>query len=52
VKLREAIFGNVGTIICFKVGIGTAEVLAKEFYPKFKKEDLINLEKYRFCLKL
>lgn len=51
-KLREAIFGNVGTIICFKVGIEDAEVLAKEFYPEFKKEDLINLEKYRVYLKM
>lgn len=32
-KLRDAIFGNVGTIITFKVGIEDAEILQKEFYP-------------------
>jgi type IV secretory pathway TraG/TraD family ATPase VirD4 len=51
-KLREAIFGNVGTIICFKVGIEDAEVLVKEFFPEFKKEHLINLDKYRIYLKM
>jgi type IV secretory pathway TraG/TraD family ATPase VirD4 len=51
-KLREAIFGNVGTIICFKVGIEDAELLEKEFYPEFKKEDLIKLDKYRIYLKI
>lgn len=51
-KLREAIFGNVGTIIAFKVGIDDAEILEKEFSPEFKKEDLINLDKYRMYLKI
>lgn len=49
-KLREAIFGNLGTIICFKVGIEDVEILEKEFYPEFKKEDLINLDKFRIYL--
>jgi hypothetical protein len=51
-KLREAIFGNVGTMIYFKVGIEDAEILTKEFYPEFKKEDLINLKKFRIYLKM
>jgi type IV secretory pathway TraG/TraD family ATPase VirD4 len=51
-KLREAIIGNVGTIICFKVGIEDADILEKEFYPEFGKEDLINLGKYRIYLKM
>ncbi|MDI6807217.1 MAG: type IV secretion system DNA-binding domain-containing protein, partial [Candidatus Aenigmarchaeota archaeon] len=51
-KLREAIFGNVGTIICFKGGIEDAEILEKEFCPEFKKEDLLNLDKYRIYLKM
>jgi type IV secretory pathway TraG/TraD family ATPase VirD4 len=51
-KLREAILGNVGTIICFKVGVKDAEVLAKEFYPEFKKKHLINLKKYKVYLKM
>jgi len=51
-KLREAIFGNVGTLICFKIGIEDAEILAKEFYPEFKKENLTNLDKYSIYLKM
>jgi type IV secretory pathway TraG/TraD family ATPase VirD4 len=51
-KLREAIFGNVGTVICFKVGIEDAELFEKEFYPEFKRGDLINLDKYRIYLRM
>jgi hypothetical protein len=42
----------VGTVICFKVGVEDAEVLAKEFHPEFKKEDLANLEKFRIYLRM
>ena len=51
-KLREAIFENVGTAIYFKVGIGDAEILEREFYPEFKKEDVVNLFKYKVYLKI
>lgn len=51
-KMREAIFGNIGTIIVFKVGVEDAEILEKEFYPEFKKEDLINLDKYKVYIKM
>jgi len=51
-KLKEAILGNVGTTICFKVGIEDAQILEKEFYPEFKREDLINLDNYKIYLKM
>ncbi len=51
-KVRGAIFGNVGTIISFKVGLEDAKFLAEEFYPKFSQEDLINLPCYSIYLKL
>jgi len=51
-KIRGAIFGNVGTIISFRVGIDDAEHLAKQFYPIFKENDLINLPNYHIYLKL
>jgi hypothetical protein len=51
-KIRKAIFGNIGTIIAFKVGPDDAEFLEKEFHPEFKKEDLINLDKYRIYVKM
>ncbi len=51
-KVRGAIFGNVGTIISFKVGLEDAKFLAEEFYPVFNQEDLINLPCYSIYLKL
>ncbi|MFA5143738.1 MAG: type IV secretion system DNA-binding domain-containing protein [Candidatus Omnitrophota bacterium] len=51
-KVRGAIFGNVGTIISFKVGLEDAKFLAVEFYPVFNQEDLINLPCYSIYLKL
>jgi len=51
-KVRDAVFGNVGTIICFRVGAEDAEWLEKEFVPEFTAEDLVNLGKYNIYLKL
>ena len=51
-KVRDAIFGNVGTLVSFKVGLEDAKFLAEEFYPKFSQEDLINLPCYSIYLKL
>lgn len=50
--VRAAIFGNVGTIIAFRVGAEDAEVLEKEFSPEFTAEDIVNLAKYNIYLKL
>jgi type IV secretory pathway TraG/TraD family ATPase VirD4 len=50
--VRDAILGNAGTIISFRLGVTDAEVLAKEFYPEFSVEDLINLPNYNIYLKL
>jgi len=51
-RVRDAVFGNVGTIIVFRVGAEDAEFLEKEFAPEFTSQDLINLEKYHICIKL
>lgn len=51
-RIRSAIFGNVGTMIAFRVGAADADYLAKEFYPIFNDEDLINLPKYSMFLKM
>jgi hypothetical protein len=50
--VRPAIFGNVGTIVCFRVGAADAEFLANEFAPDFTANDLVNLAKYDIYLKL
>jgi CxxC-x17-CxxC domain-containing protein len=51
-EVAAAVFGNVGTIISFRVGASDAEHLAKEFAPVFVEEDIINLAKYEVYLKL
>jgi len=51
-KVRDAVFGNVGTLVCFRVGAEDAEFLEKEFAPDFTAEDLVNLAKYNIYLKL
>jgi hypothetical protein len=43
-EVKNAVFGNVGTIVSFKVGVSDAEFLEKEFEPIFNQKDLINLE--------
>jgi len=48
----DAVFGNVGTIISFRVGAEDAEYLEKEFTPEFFAQDLVNLAKYNIYLKL
>jgi hypothetical protein len=42
-EVRNAVFGNVGTTIAFRVGPFDAEVLETIFFPTFTKEDLVNL---------
>ena len=51
-EVRDAIFGNVGTLISFRVGAADAEWLEKEFEPIFMMNDLVNLAKYDIYLKL
>ena len=50
--VSDAVFGNVGTIITFRVGATDAEFLEKEFEPVFMMNDLVNLAKYDIYLKL
>ena len=51
-KVKPAVFGNVGTMVVFRVGATDAEELVKEFTPTFTEEDLVNLPKYEMYLKL
>jgi len=50
--VRDAVFGNVGTIVSFRVGAADAEFLEKEFEPVFMLNDLVNLPKYNVYMKL
>ena len=51
-KIRDAVFGNVGTLVSFRVGVEDAEFLAKEFAPVFNAYDLINIELRQAYVKL
>lgn len=51
-RVRTAIFGNVGTLISFRVGARDAEYLARELYPVFRDSDLVHLPRYAMYLKL
>ena len=50
--IRDAVFGNVGTWVNFKIGPEDAEIMEKEFSPVFNQYDLINIEKYTVYIKL
>jgi hypothetical protein len=51
-EILKAVFGNVGTILSFRVGNEDAEILAKYFAPVFSASDLINLDNFNAYLKL
>lgn len=51
-KVRDAVFGNVGTMVVFRVGAADAEYLETEFEPSFAPTDIVNLPKYHVILKL
>lgn len=50
-EVKNAIFGNVGTIGCFRVGVTDANYLAREFAPVFTEDDLLNVERYHAFMK-
>jgi len=50
--VANAVFGNVGTLICFRVGAGDAEALQREFVPVFEAPDLTNLDNYNIYIKM
>ena len=50
--VKDAVFGNVGTMVVFRVGAADAEFLEKEFEPEFEMNDLINLGFANIYLKL
>lgn len=46
-KIREAIIGNVGTVISGRIGVTDAELMVKRFQPVFEAEDLIKMPNYQ-----
>ncbi|MCA1623776.1 MAG: type IV secretion system DNA-binding domain-containing protein, partial [Acidobacteria bacterium] len=52
IPIRDAILGNAGTIIIFRIGANDAEVLSQEFAPEFSITDFTNLPNYHIYLKM
>lgn len=51
-RIRDSVFGNVGTQIAFRIGADDAEFMAKQFAPTFNEHDLINIPKYNAYTRL
>jgi hypothetical protein len=51
-EVTDAVFGNIGTMVCFTLGQQDAHVLARELVPVFEEDDLINMERFHIYLKL
>ena len=50
-EVKNAVFGNVGTIVAFRVGVTDANYLQHEFTPTFAEDDLLNVERYHAYIK-
>lgn len=50
-EVKNAVFGNVGTLISFRVGVTDASYLQREFQPTFSETDLINIERFHAYMK-
>jgi hypothetical protein len=50
-EVKNAIFGNVGTLASFRVGVTDANYLQHEFQPVFSEADLINVDRYNAYIK-
>ena len=51
-KIRDAVFGNVGSIVSFRISAEDAEYLEKQFTPVFSAKDLMNIDNLNACVKL
>jgi hypothetical protein len=51
-KIKDSVFGNVGTIASFRVGAEDAEYLAKQFEPVFTQSDIMNIDNYNAYIKM
>lgn len=51
-RMRDAVFGNVGTILSFKIGAEDAEYMAKEMAPVLSEQDVIGIPNFHCYVKL
>jgi type IV secretory pathway VirB4 component len=46
-RIMQSVFGNVGTLICFRLGQADAALMEREMFPVFTRSDLISLPNWR-----
>lgn len=51
-KIKDAVLGNIGTVVCYRISYQDAKYMAQEFYPVFTAHDFISLENYHIYLRL
>ena len=51
-NLKQAIFGNVGSIMSYKIGPEDGEFMSKYYAPTFSDQDLVNMDKFKWVLKV
>lgn len=51
-NLKDAIFGNVGTMMTYKIGPEDAEMMGKQFAPVYSDQDFVNMDKFKAAIKL
>lgn len=51
-EVREAVFGNVGSMVVYRVGPGDAEHFEREFAPTFTEQDIVNIGRFQYYLRL
>jgi len=51
-KIRDAVLGNVGTMISFRIGVEDAEIMSKQFEPVFSEYDMVNIDRYHAYVRL
>jgi hypothetical protein len=51
-EIKDAVFGNVGTMATFRVGSEDAKFLETQFAPRFNQKDIMNIENFNFYIKM
>ncbi|MDO8669390.1 MAG: type IV secretion system DNA-binding domain-containing protein [Candidatus Buchananbacteria bacterium] len=51
-RVKDAVFGNVGNIVCFRIGVDDSEVMAKQLAPDVNEYDLLNVEKFNAYVRI
>lgn len=51
-EVKKAVFGNVGSMVAFRIGADDSEFMEKQFTPRFSQNDLINIDNFNAYVKL